>query len=667
MKYQIKCHEHIFESEAFFPQCHASTLERLPNGDIVVAWFAGQHEKAPDVAIWFAAKTSAGWCQPRVIASHTGVPCWNPVLFYMPENCAAISWRNVGNQAAEPLSCDGQKLVLFYKVGKEIHTWQTMYKESFDNGETWTVAQALVPGDIGGRGPVKNKCIRLKSGTVLAPASVEDATGWDSFVDIYDGNDWHISAHVPRDASGFTGLGIIQPTLWEDDEGIVHMLTRSTEGCIYSSQSADGGETWATARKTKLPNNNCGIDVTRLEDGRLVLVYNPISGNWAARSPISFAISEDNGVTWSHPQILDYAPCDPNRNLEDAEFSYPAVISHGNDIFITYTWKRRTIAFWQISLPENKKDSGPIKDGVWVTMVTPFKKDGAVDYIALEQLINWYISKGIDGLFAVCQSSEMFFLSLEERAEIAGFVVEKAAGRVPVVVSGHVSDSINDQIAELTCIGNAGASALVLVSNRLADENEDDNIWKENARKILDALPNHVFGVYECPYPYKRLMSPELLKWCAETGRFAFLKDTSCSIKDIQAKLDAIKGTKLKLFNANTATILESLRAGANGFCGVMANFHPELYAWLIKNGPSHRQKAELVQNFATMAALIELQNYPANAKYHLNLRGVSMEHGVRKQLSTELTELQKMEVGTLLNSWSIFYNGLLQDTTPMF
>ena len=83
------------------------------------------------------------------------------------------------------------------------------------------------------------------------------------------------------------------------------------------------------------------------------------------------------------------------------------------------------------------------------------------------------------------------------------------------------------------------------------------------------------------------------------------------------------------------------------------------LFTWLIKNGLSHRQKAEFVQNFATVAAFIELQNYPANAKYNLSVRGVLMGHKVRKTPSVELTELQKLEVEALLRSWEVFYHGL--------
>ncbi len=53
--------------------------------------------------------------------------------------------------------------------------------------------------------------------------------------------------------------------------------------------------------------------------------------------------------------------------------------------------------------------------GVWPTMVTPFGLDGRLDEAALRALVDWYIARGVDGLFAVCQSSEMFELDLAER------------------------------------------------------------------------------------------------------------------------------------------------------------------------------------------------------------------------------------------------------------
>jgi len=91
---------------------------------------------------------------------------------------------------------------------------------------------------------------------------------------------------IPVTDQSFKGKGVIQPTLWESEPGKVHMLLRSTESKIYRSDSSDGGKTWCTAYPTELPNNNSGIDLTRLQNGNLVLAYNPVEKDWGARTPL---------------------------------------------------------------------------------------------------------------------------------------------------------------------------------------------------------------------------------------------------------------------------------------------------------------------------------------------------------------------------------------------
>lgn len=237
-----------------------------------------------------------------------------------------------------------------------------MVTESFNRGSSWSNPQELVPGDVGGRGPVKNKCIRLKDGSFLAPASVETPFEWRCFTDrsVDGGLTWLRGDFVPLDPRKISGKGIIQPTLWEDETGAVHMLTRSTEGRIFSSVSYNKGTSWDPCRKTLLPNNNSGIDLTRLTDGRLVLVYNPVSGDWAARTPISIAVSCDNGQNWEKLMDLEHDGQDNQCHAQEysysaiitrklpSEFSYPAIISREKTIFLTYTWQRKSIAFWQI-------------------------------------------------------------------------------------------------------------------------------------------------------------------------------------------------------------------------------------------------------------------------------------------------------------------------------
>lgn len=289
-----------------------------------------------------------------------------------------------------------------------------------------------------------------------------------------------------------------------------------------------------------------------------------------------------------------------------------------------------------------------IQNGVWPTMITPFTSTGEVDYNALEQLVEWYIANGVHGLFAVCQSSEMFKLSLQERVEIARFVKRQAAGRVQVIASGHVSDSFEDQVEELRQIAAVGVDAVVLISNRLAKEDEDEEAWKENARKLLDAVPDVPLGIYECPYPYKRLLSPELLKWCADTGRFRFLKDTCCDLAQMKAKIDAVAGSSLKLFNANSSSLLASLRLGAAGFSGVMANFHPDLYVALTERWKTNEAVAEQLQAYLGVASLIELQVYPVNAKYHLQQLGLPVTTFCRVKEESLLKVNHRIEVGQL-------------------
>ncbi|MGG1515944.1 dihydrodipicolinate synthase family protein [Paenibacillus oryzisoli] len=290
-----------------------------------------------------------------------------------------------------------------------------------------------------------------------------------------------------------------------------------------------------------------------------------------------------------------------------------------------------------------------IRNGVWSTMITPFNEKNEIDYPALGELVDWYIAHGVEGLFAVCLSSEMFNLSRQERSELTQFIVGKASGRVPVIASGHVSDSIEEQVEDILAIAAAGADAVVLVTNRLAREDESDHVWRANLERLLEKLPADLsLGFYECPYPYKRELSPALLEWCAATERFLFLKDTSCSLPLIKAKLKAVEGSVLKIFNANATTLLDSLKAGAAGFSGIMANFHPELYVWLCRNWHTQPEEALRLMNFIGMASAHEGQPYPINAKYFISLDGVGIGLHSRSRKLEDLNETGKQMVEQL-------------------
>jgi len=310
----------IFGDDRPFAHCHASTVAQTNDGTLVSAWFGGAHEKADNVGIWMSRYIDGNWTAPVEVAKVNNTPHWNPALLNDPS----------------------RGLFLFFKVGSEIAFWQTYWMHSEDNGATWSKPVELVPGDKGGRGPVKDKPIILSDGAWLAGASTE-YKGWHPFADRSEdgGKTWTRSADFAIDRQVVSGRGGIQPTLWEAPKGHVHALLRTAAGRIARTDSTDYGRTWCPVYLTDLPNNNSGIDVVRLDDGRLFLAYNPIGKNWGNRTPLTLAVSLDNGATWKNLANLESG---------QGEYSYPAIIQTKTGIAVTYTWKRERIRCWQIPL-----------------------------------------------------------------------------------------------------------------------------------------------------------------------------------------------------------------------------------------------------------------------------------------------------------------------------
>ena len=108
-----------------------------------------------------------------------------------------------------------------------------------------------------------------------------------------------------------------------------------------------------------------------------------------------------------------------------------------------------------------------IRQGVYPTMITPYAPNGEIDYALVERLVDWYAEKGCRGVFAVCQSSEMAFLSLRERVRLAQTVTAAASGRLDVVASGHISDSPEAQAEEVCAVAETGVRAVVRRGRRM--------------------------------------------------------------------------------------------------------------------------------------------------------------------------------------------------------
>ncbi len=236
--------EFLFESMPV-PSVHASTL--LETGDgLIAAWFGGRHEGADDVGIWISRHVGGAWSRPSEVADGvqpdgTRYPCWNPVLFRMPDGT----------------------VTLFYKVGPGPQTWWGMTRTSRDDGRTWGDAERLPEGILG---PIKNKPVQLADGLTICPSSTESSDRPSR---------WRVHFELTGDA-GRTWI------------------------TVYPQTSPGEGEINAIQPSILVHSGNRLQAVGRTRSSR-IFVYNHTTRD---RSPLNLAISRD-GILWEAALVLE--------------------------------------------------------------------------------------------------------------------------------------------------------------------------------------------------------------------------------------------------------------------------------------------------------------------------------------------------------------------------
>lgn len=276
-------------------------------------------------------------------------PCYNPVLFQIP----------------------GGDLVLYYKIGYGVGDWTGWQVRSKNGGKTWGKPEALAKGFLG---PIKNKPVYI-NGRIIAPSSTE-GNGWKFHFEISDdkGKTWKYVGPVDAEYSLPTALrksGIkketgddleagevltekgaqpilcIQPSILQLKDGRLMAIGRTRNAKLAVTYSSDCGDTWSKVVLSDLPNNNSGTDAVTLADGRQVVVFNDFATlpgtPKGVRTPVSIAVSEDDGKTWKNAVVLEDSPI--------SQYSYPSIIQ-GKDgkLHCVYTWRRKRIAYKAIEL-----------------------------------------------------------------------------------------------------------------------------------------------------------------------------------------------------------------------------------------------------------------------------------------------------------------------------
>ncbi len=309
---------------------HCSSIVAFPDGELVAAWYWAVNEANINEEIFITRKKPgqpwekpAGWgLKSRIMFDG------NPVLWVAP---------------------DTGILHVFYNAGWGWSLVFAKHKTSTDRGRTWKSERNVYP--FVSRG-LKNPPILASGGYYVLPAYVEfKFLRGVFFISRDKGKTWKQSKFVdlepgiiPAGYEQKKGRQVEQPTVIERSDGSLLAMFRNDGQPMrkmLASESFDGGLTWTPAVHGTLPNPAGGFHMMTLASGNVAIVYNhaPSPGNdkkW--RNPLSIALSEDDGKTWSYRRnIVEWHP-DTDGDERSETFQYPTMTQGpGGRLHVTWS------------------------------------------------------------------------------------------------------------------------------------------------------------------------------------------------------------------------------------------------------------------------------------------------------------------------------------------
>jgi len=355
--------EFIFKPDkAKHGHTHASSLIECPDGSLVACWYEGKSDRSIDVHIQAARllKGHKTWSHDFLLADTPMLSDNNPCLFIDKQKRLWLFYYTLLGSPEEAWDTafmrykistqyqDASKPII-WDIQRDLPVRPTDLDETVEK----LCQQALVKSDSAPfvirqcetiRAKLKSQLARklgwttrvppitLSSGAILLPMASE-IFGIAMMALTHDGGlTWRFSKPP-------LGYGIEQPTVFEKRNGtlVAYFRDSSSNHRIRKSGSFDHGLTWSPVVNTDFPNPGSGIEVIRLMDGNIVLIYNDCVDD--PRNSLAVSMSDDEGKSWKWTRHLEKAK-GPDR------FDYPSIIQTQNGtLHATYSYNVKTIKY----------------------------------------------------------------------------------------------------------------------------------------------------------------------------------------------------------------------------------------------------------------------------------------------------------------------------------
>lgn len=284
-----------------------------------------------------------------------------------------------------------------------------------------------------------------------------------------------------------------------------------------------------------------------------------------------------------------------------------------------------------------------------MALVTPMEASGAVDWNALQKLVEMHIEKGTASIVAVGTSGESATLDPEEHLEVIGQVVKWVNGRIPVI-AGTGANSTSEAIHLTKEAQRLGADAVLLVTPYYNKPTQEGLYLHHKAISEAASIPQILYNV---PGRTACDMLPETVERLAELDNIVGIKEATGDIdraRDIIARV----GDKMAVYSGDDETAYELILAGGKGNISVTANIAPEQMAKLCDLALEGKAEEAKAMNDALMTLhnAMFLESNPIPVKWALHEMGL-IGPAIRLPL-TQLSEQFREPLRQALGQWDL-------------
>lgn len=279
--------------------------------------------------------------------------------------------------------------------------------------------------------------------------------------------------------------------------------------------------------------------------------------------------------------------------------------------------------------------------GLGIALITPFKKDGSVDYESLVKLVEYQLSNGADFLCILATTGETPCLTKEERIKIQHLVVETVKGRIPIVVGcgGNNTMAVVDELKNGDFMGIDGILSVCPYYNKPSQEG-----MYQHFKAIAEASRLPVI-LYNVPGRTGVNMSAETtIRLARDCENVVAVKEASGNLEQVDEILKN-KPEGFSVLSGDDSLTYPMIACGADGVISVIGNALPKEFSRMcrLERRGEFEAAVSIHHKFTDLYSLLFVDGNPAGVKALLHEMGF-IENVLRLPLvPTRVSTVQKI------------------------